>query len=170
MASDVELDRLAAAIAMLRPTWPPASTASWLRTERAATLRARPIADLAVVLVACALDPANSTPAAVLRPGPWWAVVERVNDRTARGYLPGPGDHPCRRPGHEHEPADACRACHGERKAADIDEPTFGPAPEPRPCTGCARTSRFLLDGRCITCRTGTPTRLTQLEPAKETA
>ena len=56
MATDLELDRLAAALAILRPTWHPAATRSWLGTEPARTLRARPLADLAVVMVACALD------------------------------------------------------------------------------------------------------------------
>jgi len=130
MATDLELDRLAAALAILRPTWHPAATRSWLATEPARTLRARPLPDLAVVMVACALDDANRTPAAVLRPGPWWSVVERVNDRRG-SYVPGPDGAPCTRPGHEHERADACRSCAGERLAGTDPGRPARPIPAP---------------------------------------
>lgn len=123
MATDLELERLAGVLHILQPRWHAAETRSWLRSEPARILRARPIRDLALVMVACALDDRdNRTPAAVLRPGPWWDVVQRVNDR-AEGYLPGPDGNPCPRPGHEHERAGVCRLCRAEDLAGDEHEP-----------------------------------------------
>jgi len=152
--TDTEASRIADAIAAARPDWPARS----LRQFVAARLRDRAFADVLVALAVVAADPASETPARVLEPGPWW-LATRANRPTDATFVPGPGDEPCNRPGHEHEPAKACRACRAEHLAGDVDAPTFGTAPDPRPCTGCTRTSRFLLDGRCITCRTGTPTR-----------
>lgn len=164
--TDTEASRIADAIAAVRPDWPARS----LRQFVAARLRDRAFADVLVALAVVAADPASETPARVLEPGPWW-LATRANRPTDATFVPGPGDDPaCPLPGHEHERQAACRLCRAEHLAAVVDEPTFGAAPEPRACTSCTRTSRFLLDGRCITCRTGTPTRLAQLKPAKEPA
>jgi hypothetical protein len=165
--TDTEVSRLADSVTGLRPDWPGRSVRAFI----AAHLRDRTFADVAVALAVVAADPASETPARVLEPGPWW-LATRANRPTDATFVPGPGDDPaCRRPGHEHERQASCRLCRAEQLAGDVDAPTFGTAPEPRPCSGCTRTSRFLLDGRCITCRTGTPTRTARaLEPAKEPA
>lgn len=83
----LELHRLAGAIATLRPDWPPASLQTFL--ERHFTHR--PLRDIAVALVACALDPDTSTPARVLEPGPWWQMAATRDVPTARNTCP---DHP----------------------------------------------------------------------------
>lgn len=120
MASDVELERIAAAVSILRPDWHPRSIATWLKsTDPGRAVAARPFADLAIAFVACAVDPRSSKPARVAEAGPWWQTVARATERDT-GWLPGPGDEqPCRRPGHEHEPARACRACRAEHLAGD---------------------------------------------------
>lgn len=64
----IELHRLAGAVAILRPDWPAASLQTFLERN----LAHRPLRDATVALIACALDPATSTPARVLEPGPWW--------------------------------------------------------------------------------------------------
>ena len=131
MASDVELERIAHAVAMLRPDLHPTSTLTWLRSEAGRMTARRPYADLAVAAVACYLDPNTKTPARLAQNGPWWATALRVNDQRGEGYLPGADGRPCPQPGHEHERADACRACAAERLAGDIDDPD--PAPETVP-------------------------------------
>ena len=131
MATKLELERIAAAVSILHPTWHAAATRSWLATDAARPLTLRPARDVALALIACALDSDARTPAAVLRPGPWWSVVERVSDQTV-GYTPGPGGAPCRRAGHEHERAGSCRACAAERLVGDDpDIDTSRPVPAP---------------------------------------
>lgn len=153
MATDLELERLAGVLHILQPRWHAAETRSWLRSEPARILRARPIRDLALVMVACALDDRdNRTPAAVLRPGPWWDVVQRVNDR-AEGYLPGPDGNPCPRPGHEHERAAVCRLCRAEQLAGDEHEPARRPTTSPAP-DGWRDRAAEQLEARRILTRT----------------
>lgn len=151
MATDLELDRLAGVLHIMQPRWHAAETRSWLRSEPARVLRARPIRDLAVVMLACALDERdNRTPAAVLRPGPWWDVVQRVNDR-AEGYLPGPDGQPCGRPGHEHERAGVCRLCRAEDLAGGIDPgPRVPVVPNPAPPGWRERTAEALEARRIL--------------------
>ena len=155
MATDLELERLAGVLHILQPRWHAAETRSWLRSEPARILRARPLRDLALVMVACALDERdNRTPAAVLRPGPWWDVVERINDRV-EGYLPGPDGNPCARPGHEHERAGVCRLCRAEVIAGHEQDPprrrveAGRPAPE-----GWRDRAALQLEARRILTRT----------------
>ncbi len=107
MATDLELDRVAAAVNALRPDWPVASLRTYLRSRHAG----RAYADLAAALVAVAVDPASTTPARVEQPGPWWQATRAVGPTT---YRPGPDGAPCPRDGHEHEPAATCRACRAE--------------------------------------------------------
>lgn len=107
MATDLELDRVAAAVNALRPDWPVASLRTYLRSRHAS----RAYADLAAALVAVAVDPASTTPARVEQPGPWWQATRAVGPTT---YRPGPDGAPCPRDGHEHEPAATCRACRAE--------------------------------------------------------
>lgn len=145
MATDVELDRIAAAVGILRPDWHPKSIGTWLRsTEAGRAVALRPYPDLAVAFVACALDPRSGKPARVAEAGPWWHAVARTSERET-GWLPGPGDErPCRRPGHEHEIARACRACRAEQLAGDEHDV---PAPiVPAPPRTTALTERTTPD------------------------
>lgn len=112
MATDLELDRVAGAVNALRPDWPVASLRTYLRSRHAG----RAYADVAVALVAVAVDPASTTPARVEQPGPWWQATRAVGPGT---YRPGPDGAPCSRDGHEHEPAATCRACRAEYLAGD---------------------------------------------------
>lgn len=149
--TDTEASRIADAVERLRPDWPARSVRAFL----VAKLRDRAFADVAVAITVVACDPASETPARVLEPGPWW-MATRANRPGDATFTPGPGqDEPCRRPGHERERAAHCRWCRAEDVAVPVDAPTTGPVPEPRPCTACTRLTRFLLDGRCTTCRTG---------------
>ena len=126
MATPTELERLAGAVSKLRPDWTARSVRTYLETKHAD----RAFADLAVALVVVACDPTSTTPARIEQHGPWW-VATRANV-PGRTYVPGPGDEePCRRPGHEHEIARACRACRAEEVAADVDDPD--PTPEEVP-------------------------------------
>jgi hypothetical protein len=68
MGTKLEHARLAAAANLLRPDWPTASLQTMLDRDHAP----RPIADLAVALVAVAMDPTSKTPARLAEHGPWW--------------------------------------------------------------------------------------------------
>lgn len=123
MPSQIELERLAAAINQLRPDWPRTSLLTYL-TEHSA----RGYADLAIAAVAVATDPNSRTPRRMDEAGPWWQLV----NQTVTGVV-GPGSEPaCDQPGHEHELARACRACRAEAIAkpdTPIDGPTEGATP-----------------------------------------
>lgn len=123
MATDAELQRIAHAVAMLRPDLHPTATLAWLRSDAGAMTARRPYADLAVAFVACALDPLTRTPARIAQNGPWWQVALRVNDQRGDGYRPGSEGAPCPQPGHDRERADACRLCRAERIAVPVDDP-----------------------------------------------
>ena len=66
-----EIERIAAAVNVLRPDWPTSS----LRTFIASRLGSRPRRDVAVALVWVACEPATTTPARVLEIGPWWQAA-----------------------------------------------------------------------------------------------
>ena len=66
-----EIERIAAAVNVLRPDWPTPS----LRTFIAKKLGMRPRRDVAVALAWVACDSATTTPARVLENGPWWKAV-----------------------------------------------------------------------------------------------
>ena len=127
--TETETSRIADAIAAIRPDWPARS----LRAFVANKLRDRTYADALVALVVVAADPTTDTPARVLEHGPWWTAT-RTNHTTTT-FTPGPGrSAACQRPGHEHEQANACRACRAEALAGHEHEqpPPALPAP-PRP-------------------------------------
>jgi hypothetical protein len=66
-----ERDRIADAIARLRPDWP----AAQLRTLITEHLLDRPRRDVAVALAWIACEPNTSTPYRVLEAGPWWKAA-----------------------------------------------------------------------------------------------
>lgn len=69
--NDHDLDRVAAAMNLLRPDWPAKS----IRTLLAKRLADRPLRDVVVALAWVACEPASSTPARVLEAGPWWRAA-----------------------------------------------------------------------------------------------
>lgn len=114
MASQIELQRLAAAINQLRPDWPTTSIQTYLQTH---ANRAYP--DLAVAAIAVAVDPTSRTPRRMDEAGPWWQLV----NQTVTGQV-GPGREPaCTLPGHEHELDRHCRACAADRLAPQENDP-----------------------------------------------
>lgn len=118
MLTDEELTRLAKAAHTLRPDWPIAS----VRTHLADCHVHRDYADVAVALVAVAIDPDTRTPARLDRQGPWWGAARasagwRGDTEVAAG--PGEGVARCTKPGHEYEPAHACRWCRSEALAGE---------------------------------------------------
>jgi hypothetical protein len=98
-----EIDRIAAAVNVLRPDWPVKSLRTLLERPE---LVHRPRRDVAVALTWVACESVTTTPARVLEAGPWWraAAVESV------GIAP-------RNP----RPADACWNC-GKTRTSDCCE------------------------------------------------
>ncbi len=123
--TDVEVSRLADAVAALRPDWPARS----VRQLVAARLRDRAFADAAVALAVVACDPASETPARVLEPGPWWQATRanRPGSATptpARPHCPIHPEHPagsqlCPRCVAESAPAPDLRAA--LRRSTDLE-------------------------------------------------
>ena len=111
MASNDELQRIAALANVLRPDWPMVSVLSMLQAKH--TRRAYTELAVAMTIVAC--DPVSRTPARLNEMGPWWIAINGHSTPSV-----GPGAEPrCQRPGHEHELARACRCCRADRLAAD---------------------------------------------------
>ncbi len=104
MATDAELQRIAGAVTKLRPDWSAKSVLTVLRNHHAD----RAYADLAVALVAVAVDPKSKTPARIGEHGPWWvAAYVASTDAT-----PGPAAPDC--PRHDGEPSGRCGRCAAE--------------------------------------------------------
>lgn len=122
MPEQVETERLAGAISMLRPDWPAGSVKRFILGRQ--ELAARPMRDLTLALVAVALDPASTSPARVLEAGPWWQLLRGTTQATTPDVGPGRGVPRCQAAGHEHEPAHACRACRAEQIAQPDREET----------------------------------------------
>lgn len=140
MATDHELQVVAAVVAAVRDDWPARSVLAMLRRE--STLRDRPFRHLAVAAVVVALDPATKTPKRLTEFGPWWqAAAVSTAEATS---TPGPGkEPPCERVGHEHELARNCRACAAERHADTAADTTpMQPAPPPAEITAVAERHR----------------------------
>ncbi len=140
MATDHELQVVAAVVAAVRDDWPARSVLALLRREP--TLRDRPYRHLAVAAVVVALDPATKTPKRLVEFGPWWQAAA-VSTAEATG-TPGPGkEPPCERVGHEHELARHCRACAAERLADTAADTTpLQAAPPPAEITAVAERHR----------------------------
>ena len=111
MATDHELQVVAAAVAALRDDWPARSVLAHLRREPG--LRDRPYRHLVVAAVAVAVDPASKSPGRLTQSGPWWrAAALSTEDAT-----PDPPHPKC---GHGN-PAGRCKAC--EQEATDGPPP-----------------------------------------------
>lgn len=109
MPDSQELDRLAAAMNILRPEWPIKSLRTYLDNHAA-----RPYADLLVAAAWICGDPKTATPARLGEHGPWWVAAGLTTAKATPQV--GPGKEPrCERPGHEHELARACRCCRAEQ-------------------------------------------------------
>jgi hypothetical protein len=140
MASDHELQIVAAAVGILREDWPTRSVLAVLRREP--SLRDRPYRWLVVAAVVAALDPDTKTPKRLTEFGPWWqAAAVSTGEAT---QTPGPGPEPaCERVGHEHELARNCRACAAERLAeTEADTAPAQAAPPPEAITAVANRHR----------------------------
>lgn len=94
-----EAERLATAVAALRPDWPTKSVLTFLATN----LAEKPYRDTAVALVWVAADPQSQTPARVLEPGVWWRAA------AAASPTPGPVRHECAE--HPGQRAWCCTQC-----------------------------------------------------------
>jgi len=120
MLTDDQLTRLAKAAHALRPDWPTTS----IRTHLADRHAHRDYPDVALALVAVAIDLTTRTPARLDQQGPWRGAA-----RAAAGWHgdtevevhagPGDGVTRCARAGHEYEPAHACRWCRSEALAGE---------------------------------------------------
>lgn len=125
MLTETQIERLAGMTAKLRPEWTARSVKTYIATKHAD----RAYRDLAVALAFIATDPTADTPARLEQHGPWWAAT-RFN---VGGFAevppvgPGRGVARCQRPGHEHEPQHACRACRAETLAGT--QPLTPPGP-----------------------------------------
>lgn len=113
MPNSNEIQRIAAAMAAIRPDWRQSSLVTFLTKNHAQ----RAYADLAIAAIVVALDPVTKTPELLNQHGPWWSAAYVAS---GQGTEPvGAGREPsCDQPGHEHELARACRACRSEAIAA----------------------------------------------------
>lgn len=73
-----EIERIAAAVNVLRPDWPTNS----LRTLIATKLGNRPRRDVMVALAWIACEPNTATPARVVEAGPWWRAAAAGGEST----------------------------------------------------------------------------------------
>jgi hypothetical protein len=106
MATDHELQTVAAAVAAVRPEWPARSVLALLRRDQ--TLRDRPYRHLLVAAVGVAADPATTTPGRLREHGSWWvAAYVATTDAT-----PAPASPDC--PRHDGEPSGRCGRCADE--------------------------------------------------------
>ena len=101
MTTTDEAARIAAAVNVLRPTWPTKSVQT-LILERHAH---RPARHVLLALMWCVLDPETKTPARIDNPGPWWDLTNPAP--TTTGTLTPPRVLAC--PDHGHpEPCPSC--------------------------------------------------------------
>ena len=77
MATDNEIQRLAAATNAIRPEWPIKSLITLISRDHAA----RPYRDLAVALAWIATDAQTKTPARLAEAGPWWTATSMTEGR-----------------------------------------------------------------------------------------
>ena len=113
MLSKIEIERLADALHALRPDWPTKS----LVTFTSNVLGDQRYADVAVALVAIAVDPATQTPKRIMADGPWWRAAQAAFGRTPTSIPTGDAER-CTEDGHEHELAANCRLCRAAAIAA----------------------------------------------------
>ncbi len=139
--NDYEIERIAAAINVLRPDWPTKSLMTLMRRPELANRARR---DVAVALAWVACETNTAKPARVLEQGPWWraAAIESPDRYNRR---PPKRDEEC--PHHLGQYADNCGGCQVDARAAD-DEHTSPPRPrEPVDPTAPAAAIRAALRG-----------------------
>lgn len=113
-----EIERLAGAIASLRPDWPAASLRTFIANHHAD----RTYRDAAVAYAWIATT-TTETPRLVLEAGPWWRAT-----REPGHYFPPKGETACRL--HPGEWRDRCRICAVDKIPSRWDDdapPTGGP-------------------------------------------
>ncbi len=106
-----EIQRIAAAMNALRPSWPVRSLVTFIERHHAS----RAFADLAIAAVAVTLDPKTETPNLLNQHGSWWVAAQTANGgrSDALHYAR------CQVDGHGSYPAHACGACKADRLAVD---------------------------------------------------
>ena len=100
MATDNEIQRLAAMTNALRPEWPVKSLVTFINRDHAA----RPYRDLAVALAWIATDARTKTPARLSEAGPWWTATSMTEGQ-------GPTQSRMRCVTHPEQKAGACAEC-----------------------------------------------------------
>jgi hypothetical protein len=114
MASHTEIQRVAAAMHVLRPSWRTDSLVTYLSKHHAD----RPYADLAIAAVVVCLDERTNTPVLLSQQGPWWQAAYVGGQKPTPSI--GPGSEPrCERDGHECYAARNCAACRSELLAGE---------------------------------------------------
>jgi hypothetical protein len=140
MATREQIQTIAAAANCFRPDWPVASLATYLAKSHAS----RPFEQLALAVMAIAVDPATKNPSRLAENGPWWKAAHTAATGGVPTETPGPGAEPaCNRVGHEHELARHCRACAAERHAdTEADARPLATAPPPPEIVAVAERHR----------------------------
>lgn len=116
------IDRLAAAVNILRPDWSQTGLRKLLGDGR---IKIRQPRDVAVALVWVATDPQSIKPTRILEHGPWWEAAKPTDGRNSRTS-----------PRYRTARWDDCHAC-GQPKASHVDddhryeEPPRGPVGMP---------------------------------------
>ncbi len=122
-----EQQRLAAAIAILRPDWHTESLRTFLTRG---LISIRPYQDAATALAYVATDPQSKTPARVNEPGPWWHIGNtdpeptRTRGRCKCGDMHTHGS-PCRTAPPAADPAGHAKTIRGlMQKTTHYDKPS----------------------------------------------
>lgn len=117
--NDYEIEKIAAAINILRPDWPTRSLITLLKRPQ---LAGRPRRDVLVALAWVASEPNTANPGRVLEAGPWWKAAAAGEPQTSSRY-PAKAGSPdeCRL--HPGEWAVSCRACAADRLTGEQSTP-----------------------------------------------
>jgi len=119
MADEHEIQRIAAAMNVIRPKWPIKSLVTFLTNHHAR----RPYRDLLIAGVVVASDERTETPKLLNQHGPWWAAAQAAFVHVEVSH------EKCAEPGHTSYPAHNCGACRAEDLEADTT--TAPPTPDP---------------------------------------
>lgn len=107
MATQDEIQRVAAAMHAVRPDWNPRSIATYLERNHAS----RAYRDLLIAGVCVAADTRTQTPKLLEQHGAWWVAAQAASGERAE-----PLRFPrCPEPGHTSYPAHNCGACRAEQ-------------------------------------------------------
>ena len=108
------IERIAAAMHAVRPSWRTDSLVTYLTKHHGD----RPFADLAIAAVVVCLDERTNTPLLLSQQGPWWQAAYVGMQKPTPSI--GPGSEPrCEKDGHECYAARNCAACRSERLAGE---------------------------------------------------